>query len=465
MSLSSSLYTSLSGMTASQTGLTVVSSNMSNANSTGYSRQRVTSSGVYAQTSYSMYNTGSGVKVQNIESINNQFLRENCRTNSTELGYYSTQKSYLYEVEASFGDLYDYNIQTATDELMNAWEELSKNPSDQAARSTVYEKSVAYTDSVSAFNEQIDAIESSAVTSVYDSVDQVNQISSEIADINKRITTYASGEVPLELIDYRENLLDQLSEMVDCKPVYQPNNTVDVISNNGLLVSGQNAQTLVVEKTPPNGLPLVEWESGNAYKNEGGSLGATTALLDPNNSPSFEATRNDFNQASVTLMNEINTLHASATGLSGVTGLDFFVPINDEEPLSVSNVQVNPLLEDVNNIGASTSGEHGDGTIAYKIAGLQQAAIISYDGNFLNIDQFYSAFTQQLGEETQAASFQADNQLELNTQLQAQINAVSSVSTDEELSNMMIYQQAYNANVNVMNIVDELIGDMIQELG
>lgn len=465
MSLSSSLYTSLSGMTASQTGLTIVSGNMTNANTVGYTRQRITSSSIHTKTSYSVYSNGSGVKVQNIERISNQFLRENCRSNSSNLGFYDSQQAYLYEVETSFGNLYDYNIQTATDELMNSWEELSKNPADQAARSTVYENSLAYVASIVTFNDQIDAIEVSAVSSIYDSVDQVNQITEELASINKKISGYSSGNIPLELVDYRENLLDELSLLVDCKPIYQPNNTVDVISSNGLLVSGQHNESLVAVGTPPNGIPVVQWENGNKYGNEGGSIGATSALLDESKSPSFEETRQQFNEASLTLINEINALHSTGSGLTGSESLEFFIPINDRLPLTLDNLQINPILADVNNIAASLSGEQGDGAIAYQISALQQKALIDYNDSMLTIDQFYASFTQSLGVQTQTAAFQADNQLELKNQLESQINAISSVSMDEELANMMIYQQAYNANVNLMNIVDQLIGDMIRELG
>jgi len=465
MSLTSSLYTAYSGASASQTGLTVTSGNMTNANTTGYTRQRVTSSGIYPPTTYSSFNIGGGVAVSDIQSISNQFLRQNSRSAATDLGYYDTQQQYLYQVETAYGDTLGYTVQTAADDFMNAWEELSKDPSSQAARATVYETGVAFSDSVSSFNDQIDAIEQSALSEVADTVYQINAISTELAAINKEVTKYPEGQVPLELIDKRELLLDDLSLLTDIEAVYQPDGTVDVISGNGMLVHGNKNETLQTVATPPDGMLEVQWTSGMTYDSSGGSLGAVTALMDPDNSPSFTDTRETFNEGVMAIVGEVNALHGTGTGLNGETGLEFFVAVNPELPLSPENMCVNPALEDVNKIGASASGGQGDGDIAYQLSELQGKDIVTVDGKSSTMDQFFASFTQKLGVQTQDATFHADSQKELQTQLSSQLAAVSSVSTDEELSNMMVYQQAYNANITVMNMVDELIGNMIEELG
>ena len=127
MSLTSSLYTAYSGANASQVGLTVTSGNMTGANTQGYTRQRVTTSGIYAPTTYSSFNVGGGVQVQDIQQITNQMLRENCRSANSDLGYYDTQEKYLYQTETAYGDPFGYTTQTATEDYMNAWEELSKD--------------------------------------------------------------------------------------------------------------------------------------------------------------------------------------------------------------------------------------------------------------------------------------------------------------------------------------------------
>lgn len=465
MSLNSSLYTSLSGINASQTALTVSSNNIVNASTSGYTRQQVISSSVNPPQSYSTETVGSGVRVQEVKQISDQFLRANCRDSSTELGYWSSKQTYFSEVESAYGDLYGYNMQTATDDFMNAWEELSKDASDLAARATVYEMGVSFCESLNQYNNQLEAIEQSAVTELEDRVTQVNTISSELAAINKQVASYPEGEVPLELIDYRENLMDELSTMVDCTFSYQSDGTVDIISGNGLLVYGSTSNALETVATPPKGLPEIRWENGNAYENTGGSLKALTELLDPNESPSFQEMHDLLNDAMMQMVDEINTLHESGTGLDGETGIPFFVAISQEDPMAIGNLQVNPLLEDVNKIAASSSGEFGDGTISSEIANLQNEAMINSEDSQVTIDQYLSSYTQWLGSQTQNADFMYEHENELNFQLVSQLDALSSVSVDEEMANMVMFQQMYNANVNVMNLIDDLIGELIQRLG
>lgn len=465
MSLTSSLYTAYSGANASQVGLTVTSGNMTNANTQGYTRQRVTTSGIYAPTTYSTFNVGGGVQVQDIQQITNQMLRENCRSANSDLGYYDTQEKYLYQTETAYGDPFGYTTQTATEDYMNAWEELSKDPSDQAARASVYETGVAFSDSVADYNNQIDAIEQSAIDEVEDTVAEINAISNSLSAINNEVTKYPAGDVPLELLDQREQLLDDLALLTDCTAIYQPDGTVDVLSNNGMLVSGTKTNTLQSVPMPPDGNPEVQWSNGMSYNNEGGSLGALTSLLDPSNDPSFEATRKEYNDGIMSIVNEINTLHAGGTGLNGETGLDFFVPVNPDLPLSPENMCVNPELEDVNKIAASVSGAQGDGDNAYAISELQNSQIVTTDSGTMTMEEFFASYTQKLGSQTKDAQFLAESQKELQTQFQTQLDSVTAVSTDDELANMMMYQQTYNANINVMNMVDELIGNMIEELG
>lgn len=465
MSLTSSLYTSLSGISASQTALIVSSNNMVNANTTGYTRQQVMNSSVNTPQSYSTTTVGNGVKVQEIRQVSDEFLRANCRESSTELGYWSSKQTYFYEVETAYGDLYGYNMQTATDDFLNAWEELSKNASDLAARATVYEAGVGLCDSLNQYSNQIEAIEQSAVTELEDTVTQINTITAELAGINNQVTGYPKGEVPLELIDYRENLMDELSMKVDCTFSYQPDGTVDIISGNGLLVSGNTSNALNTVSSPPKGLPEIIWENGNGYENTGGSLKALADLINLNESPSFQEMYDLLNDAMMQVVNEINTIHESGLGLDGDTGISFFVPISQEEPMAIGNLQVNPVLEDVNKIAASSSGEFGDGTIASQISDLQNETMIDFEDSQVTIDQYLASYTQWLGSQTQNATFLYEHQNELNFQLVSQLNAVSSVSIDEEISNMVMFQQMYNANVNVMNLIDELIGELIQKLG
>ncbi len=459
MSLYSSLYTSYSGVSASQTSLTVATNNMTNASTRGYTRQQAIHTSINPPSSYTITSTGGGVRVQDVRRITDQFLRESCRDSYNELSYFETEKNYLYEVETAFGDLYGYNMQTSTDEFFNAWEELSKSPSDQAARALVFESGVSFCDTLDQYGNQLDAIEDSLVLDLENTVLTINSLTSQLANVNAQIAS--SLDPPNELLDFQDMLLDDLSKMVSCTFTYQHDGTVDVTTANGMLVGGNTAHEIIASSKPPSGLPEVEWSNGQPFQNEGGSLAALNDLL----YNSIPETKSVINNGMMQMIEKVNMLHASGTGLDGSTGLDFFVPIHPNEPFEIGNIQVNHELEDLNKIATSISGELGDGTLAGEISLVQNAAIITSEDEDVTIDQYIAAYTQWLGIISSEAQFQYDNQQTLSLQLETQLDAVSAVSVDEEMANMMMFQQAYNANINVMNTVDELLENLIRELG
>ncbi|MCH4887434.1 flagellar hook-associated protein FlgK [Acidaminobacter sp. JC074] len=459
MSLNSSLYTSYSGVSASQASLTVTTNNMTNASTKGYTRQQAIHTSINPPQSYTLSSAGYGVKIGQVRRVNDQFLRENCRAGYNELSYFETTKNYLYEVETAFGDLYGYNMQTSTDEFFNAWEELAKSPSDQAARALVYESGVSFVDTLNQYDHQLDAIEDSVIMEIQNTVSSINSLSNELANVNAKIAS--SVDPPNELLDYQDMLLDDLSKLVTCTFTYQHDGTVDVTTKNGILVGGNSAYEIACVSKPPNGLPEAEWANGQAFDNQGGSLGALNDLL-YNTLPEVKGVIND---GMMQVIDKVNELHASGTGLDGSTGLDFFVAINPNEAFEIGNLQVNPDLSDFNKIGASVTGELGDGTLADEISLVQNESFITSGDEEVTIDQYIAAYTQWLGIISSDAQFEYENQQTLSLQLETQLSAVSSVSVDEEMANMMMFQQAYNANINVMNTVDELLENLIRELG
>ncbi|MPN62415.1 hypothetical protein SDC9_210163 [bioreactor metagenome] len=127
---------------------------------------------------------------------------------------------------------------------------------------------------------------------------------------------------------------------------------------------------------------------------------------------------------------------------------------------------MNPeLVADRNKIAASASGDAGDNTIAAQIAAVASGNLFQYDGLSMDSGDFYQSIIAWLGSAGDTANSYYTNQSALVAQIDNQRQAVLSVSLDEEMSNMIMFQNAYSASARVLSTIDGLVGDMIEELG
>lgn len=461
MSLTSNLYTAYSGMQVSQTGLTVTTNNLMNVDTAGYSRQLLQTSSVMVCDPYEIYHTGNGVKVQSIQQASNQFTRNNLRDNLTALGYSDVQSQLYGQVELVFGDVQGYNMVTAVDDFFGAWQELSKYPDDMATRSMVYSSGVSMCDFYAEVYEQLDTMKHDLGSEIFIAVDQVNALTQQIAELNETL----SDQPSLELMDLREKCIDELSMLIPIETVYQNDGTIDIITSGSVLVNGCNAQTLEATAKPPEGLPELTFESGATASFESGEIAAMMTMISPEAEGSIQALQADLNLAWTTIVEGVNDVHETGIGLDGSTSVPFFVPINESLPLTIENTMVNPLLEDGNKIGASSSGEAGDGTSALEIVNLQESLTIAYEEGTYGINDYLNAYLSFVGQLANQANFETEQLTEMHEQYLNQLNAVIGVSADDEMASMLVYQQMYNANVNVMNTIDELMEDLLRKLG
>ncbi len=175
--------------------------------------------------------------------------------------------------------------------------------------------------------------------------------------------------------------------------------------------------------------------------------------------------RNRLNLLVNALTREVNSLHRSGITLDGSTGSDFFVPINPYYPLQMGNIKINPELTNLNKIVSSINGSVGDNTIAVSIAGLRHNAFMGATANVQNMDDFYRSIIGEIGNGGAEAKNAADGQTNLVNSADNFRLSIMNVSMDEEMSNMMKYQFAYNAAARVLNVFDEMYESIVNRLG
>lgn len=165
------------------------------------------------------------------------------------------------------------------------------------------------------------------------------------------------------------------------------------------------------------------------------------------------------------LAREVNYLHASGSTLAGNSGEPFFTAINDAYPLTLTNIRLNSNLSDLNNIVTSVNGENGDNTIALKIANLRNNPIMNDASGTVSMDEYYQSTILSVGSGGQDAERISENQRSLVASADAQRQAITGVSMDEEMTNMMRYKYAYDAAARALNVMDIMMETIIERMG
>jgi len=216
-----SLMVGASGLKTSQTALNTTAHNLSNVNTTGYTRQQIT----FADSTYvNVFGTGNstgkcglGVDVDAISRIRNDFIDKSYRTENARLGYYESQYKAVEEVEDLFGEMQGVTYQTQITNLYNAINELTKNPTSTIARSSLIQNATAFIDRSEAIYAGLKDYQVTLNTDINNMVNKINNLGQKIYDLNKEIAKVesGSGERANDLRDTRDNALDELNHYAD----------------------------------------------------------------------------------------------------------------------------------------------------------------------------------------------------------------------------------------------------------
>lgn len=166
---------------------------------------------------------------------------------------------------------------------------------------------------------------------------------------------------------------------------------------------------------------------------------------------------------------KFNEIHKGGTDLEGNQGGDFFVSKDpDATEITAENIYVSDtIIKDPNKIAASDSAigtaEAGNGNNALKLANMKFEALEDLDK--LSVQTYFEGLIGQLGVDGQQAARLEFNAATLQQAVKERRDSVSSVSIDEEMTNMITFQQAYNANARMITVIDETLDKIINGLG
>jgi len=506
-----SLQIARTGLVASQKALDVTSHNIANANTEGYTRQRLDFSSRQGVTSNKI-TIGSGVDIDKLTQIRDEYLDYQFRGENSVKNELETKSETTTYIENIFGEPSDHGINQSLSDFFVSMEELTNNAQESSYRETVVQNAVKLTDSIRTVATELTEYQKEINGVIDMSVDQVNSILERVHDLNKTIYNYElKGTQANDLRDERNLLIDELSEYVNIESFEDSTGKLVVNAAGTSVVNGTHVKYMEVKSdTELNPYTeehdnVVYWEGTTSeVKPQSGKL---KALLDTRDGESQENQGipyylDQLNILAKGMIEKFNEINADGAGYTipygdndSRTGINFFENIFvgmtegdasyiEKEKTAALNLKVSTeLLESGYNIALSSqdledgnlnwgNSENGirflelrdktDMTVKYGLnPDPNDDTYTDNDKSVANLERFYQKTISDMAINKNYFDSRMRSQQELTNFIEGEKLAVSEVSIDEEMINMVQYQQSYNAAAKVITETDEMMDTLI----
>ena len=465
------LSTAYSGLNAARQGLDVVGQNITNASTTGYTRQRISTTAVGTLGQVGPLAGGSplvgqGVAINGITRIGDAFLDARVRSTAATNGNLAVQSNALINVQASLNEPGANGLSTQLQQFWSAWGDVQNAPGDAAPAGVLIQKATQLVGQLAAGYKDVDAEWSSNRSKLSGMVDELNSSGQQVAALNAQIrTTLQAGGSANELIDQRNALTTNIAALTGGAVRDLPDGTQEVLVGGNALVSGDKFHALTLTgstnmagaSTSP---VTLQWADRPTLpvSVESGEIAGELAILAPANGTgtggAIAEAAEGYNAFATYLANAVNTVHAAGSTPTGATGLNFF-GVSGTGPAALG---LSVIPTDANGLATGTPGGGAlDGSNADKIA-----ALGSGTGS---PDSVWSAFGTKIGTQTKSVTAQATlADTAATTASNAQLSSAS-VDMDEENVNMMTFQTSYQGAARVLTSIDEMLDTLINHTG
>lgn len=495
MSLSSILSVARNAMSYQQAVIQTAGHNIANAETAGFSRQRVDAkAGLPLQFTYG--SLGTGVQIDDVRRARDVLLDQSYRRESTGHEAASLRQELLSTVEAVLGEPSENGLAAAMDAFWSSWSDLATQPTSQAARSVVQQRARNVATQLNGMDQRLSELRTQTATRIDNALTEVNGLAAQIAELNGRIVSVeVGGQSANDLRDQRDLAIDRLSKLGDTSVLPQRDGSVTVLLGNNTVVDGIHAQKLQLATGTDGTLKLAL--ASNPSEPILSVGGAMQTLLDFQNVELSE-TQERIDALANTLARTVNAIHGA--GNDG-TGGAFFVDRASDTHVAGDPFAVPPvpgvvtarniaLASAIDRDGAriattsSLTTQPSGNDVAIALAGLRTATAAKLGGTTLETVDFtvVDRSTNPPGRKTTPAGSMADFYRTTASSLAAQVKdaksatevrktmleqadnrraAVSGVNVDEELTTLMRAQQAYAAAAKIVTVTDEMMQTLI----
>ena len=572
MPLMGSLYIGSSGLQTSQNALNTTAHNLSNVDTTGYTRQQVQQSNRAYVTlstdpkSIANKQTGLGVTYSRVKQVRDYFLDKTYRKESGRSMFYEVSTEVMEEVESQLGELNGEAFQTTMTDFWTAVQELSKDPSSSVTQGLIVQRASEFVQRASAVYDGLSSYQDNLNTQIRQNVDKINKYGNQLLTLNDQIRAIESGgiEHANDLRDARNQILDELAELTNMSFSEDRYGSVSVQIEGVDFVKDGTCYEIAMKTDEATGFVTPFWPMNASYTTQddgtrvynidgaevfdlsieissdlGTDIGGLKAMLlargdhranytdlaegkyDSVSQSVVMNIQGEFDQMIHNVVTKINDILADAAGvqegqltINGQTktyryctvdqngymrmedgspiqlftkvttdgyekvttddGKEYWVMKEEkadspESLYTIGNLQVNSaLMQEPSKLGFRLA----DGSEDKKTADVLKAAFTeeSYTLN-PNVQKkttfvdYYTDLVSQVANSGYVFRSIYENQVNTVEATQSAREQVVGVSTDEELSNMIKFQNAYNASSRYINVISEMLEHIISTLG
>lgn len=445
-----------SSLDAATTAIAVTSENIANTNTPGYVNETAQMAAIPGGNDLGV---GDGVQVTNIAQANDALLASNNWQAQGALANLSSLQQVATGIENVFPlasgtvgsstGATDNSIAGQLASFWSAWDGIATSPSSQAPRTQVVDMAQGLASTLNQASTQLGQLSSNSVAELGDQVGQVNALLGQAATLNQAIVrTEGAGASTNQLTDQMNNVVGQLAQLVGANAQMQSNGTATVSVGGITLVQGAQADTLAVSVI--GGTAAITAQPGGVGVPVSGGSVAGLLLGINQYIPQYQSTLNGVADALVTTVNNQLAAGYTASGVSGST-----------EPLFVGSgaagIAVNPTVAADPTLlaAASTTGPAAvnDGSNAQAMAELGTVPT--------GPDAAYQGLVQGIGTLTQGLNSQVASQSAVANQANQALQAISGVDQNTQLTDLLQFQQVYEASAKLLSIVDTTVQSLM----
>jgi len=464
--LFSILGATATALDAQSQAISVASNNIANVNNPDYSEEVASYQTLGSiETPQGPQSMGITVSVQQERSaVLDQMVQQEASLTSG----FTAQQNILQQAQSALGEnitnsstssssvssVSTSGLSAALDDFFNAFQALAANPTDSGQAQTVVQQAGVLTDRFQQVDQNLSQVQAAAESEAGSDVDSANQLLQQVAQLNMQIAAQESGDPgsALALRDQREGAVEKLAALIPIS-VKEASNGTDQVSSTD--ASG-NSVTLVSGVAVTNPLSI----SAGVVSAGSTALGLSSGSIQGELSAgagAVQTLRTSLDQLASQVVTSVN----GAYNPSATVGGNFFLASGT----TAGTISVDPNLTAATLVAGS--GSAGDNSIATAVAQVADKSFSTAGGDSIDgtIGNFYGTAVSDIGQALDTVNTQVTDQTAVQTTIVNQRQSVSGVSVDQEMSDLMSYQRAFQASSEVFQVVNTLLDNLVTNLG
>lgn len=509
------LETARRGMFTQQGALHTTGHNIANASTPGYTRQRVnfTQTEPYPGAGLNMPQlpgqVGTGVEAGSVQRVRESFLDVQYRAENNKLGYWEARAESYTKMEEIMNEPSESGLSKTMDMFWQSLQDLAVNPSNPGARSVVRQRAIAVTETFSYLSSSLSGIRADLKNEISVSEKEINSLSEQINNINKQIADVEPhGLLPNDLYDERDRLIDQLSSLVNIKvdytksggkpsPLAEGSVNITLVNDQGASLgqlvnnTGSNKLTVSFNGTDES-VKTIQLGNTQMDFRQFTSSGKLKALVD---SFGYDSGNGEVTGVYPDMLEELdnmaymfayqfnlqhvdgktpNQINATTDAEKNAATPEFFSDttngsiVEGNKKGMASRLKVSDsIMSSLDNIATASKDNPtmGDATNIKKLADIINEEYEYGNDTLSNFRNYYEVLVGAMAVDSQEAVRLSTNSGSLRQAVEERRMSVSSVSLDEEMTNMIQFQHAYNASARMITLQDEMLDKIINGMG